>query len=98
MSYLLPTTVLLPLLGGAILLLLFRNEPSRGTRLATLFASLTLIIAVVLASRFWSAPALETGAVQPRLFWRTPEIPLAFFGQTPPALRFQLGLDARASR
>lgn len=94
MSYLLPTTVLLPLLGGAFLLLLFRNEPSRGTRLATLFASLTLIIAVVLASRFWSAPALETGAVQPRLLWRTPEIPLAFFGQTPPALRFQLGLDA----
>jgi NADH-quinone oxidoreductase subunit M len=94
MSYLLPTTILLPLLGGTLLLLLFRNEPSRGSRLATIFASLTLIAAVVLASRFWNAPAIEAGAVQPRLLWKTSEIPLTFLSQTPPIIRFQLGLDA----
>jgi NADH-quinone oxidoreductase subunit M len=54
---------------------------------------LTLIAASVLASRFWTAPPIEVGTVQPRLLWRTAEVPLAFLGTTPPTVRFQLGLD-----
>ncbi|MBY0586678.1 NADH-quinone oxidoreductase subunit M, partial [bacterium] len=92
MTTLLPMLILLPAASG-LGLLLFRSDPRQSVRLASYAAGLTLILSLMLATRFHDLSSDAAGTIQPRLAWTTGPIAVPIVATPAPTIRLELGLD-----